>query len=115
MTLLVENFAYPNGDAETGVAQLRVPTERAATLGPGRVTTAVTEVPIIAGLLSVNVEPGVLFVRIILRGNTYAERAVTIPASGTVRLSDLVTATAPTGTYPGATTYPAPTPYPAGV
>ena len=120
MTLLVENFGFPDGETDVGFAQLRAPVDRAATLGPGRVTPGSISVPIAAGLLSVTVEPGPLYVRIVLQRTAYPEALVTIPATGTVRLSDLLAAApvvappAAPRTYPSTTTYPSPTLYPIG-
>jgi hypothetical protein len=90
VTLLVEHWSDVEGNPAVGFVQLRVPADRAATLEAGRVTPSTVTTPVVAGALSVQVEPGLLYVRVVLGGCTYPEVLVTIPATTQVRLSDLL-------------------------
>lgn len=90
MTTLVEHWDRSDDTPETGTVRFWPPVERLAAHGRGRISTTTITATLTNGDLSVTIEPGLIYVRVLLSGGASDAIIVTVPDSPTpVRLSTL--------------------------
>lgn len=90
MTTLVEDYSAVTRAQEIAYVELRAPQARPAADGPGRITTSSQRVELRAGRLEVDVDPGPLLYRVLIRGQSGDWVRVTVPDTDVeVRLSTL--------------------------
>jgi len=90
VTTIVEHYDTAGDTPETGTVRFWPPVQRLAAHGPGQISTTTVTANLTNGDLSVTVEPGLIYVRVLLSGGASNAVIVTIPDSPTpVRLSTL--------------------------
>lgn len=90
MTTIIEHWDLINGTPDTGTVRFWPPVQRLAAHGPGQISTTTVTANLTNGDLSIAVEPGLIYVRVLLSGGASNAIIVTIPDSLTpVRLSTL--------------------------
>jgi len=90
VTTLIEHYDTAGDVPETGTVRFWPPQERPAAHGPGRISTTTVTATLSNDDLSVAVEPGLIYVRVLLSGGASNAVIVTVPDSLTaVRLSSL--------------------------